>query len=260
MGLFGWVEGQSPFSDTTSRRPSLVLQCLHITSKPSSLTLPTSTYYVRTLSTSFNTVPLFVFYIFLHHGSILLFCVLRHDLLSCQVERNTVIARQMLSAFQACLAEKPCKIVEKSKTCLWMMKKVKSCENRYIILYYIILCYVLLYYIITCVLILYYVLLYDIKTCYIICIFIVIFVRIYTLYKDIVSIILFTGTPQSPRIGGFGGNIYTPWCDGTRHHKNRNLFGGVFCKASGQNACRTHETDRHVLNILTYVCIYIYMI
>jgi hypothetical protein len=128
----------------------------------------------------------------------------------------------------------------------------------YTILYYIILCYVLLYYIITCVLILYYVLLYDIKTCYIICIFKVIFVRIYTLYKDIVSIILFTGTPQSPRIGGFGGNIYTPWCDGTRHHKNRNLFGGGFCKASGQNACRTHETDRNVLNILTYVCIYIY--
>ena len=237
------------------------------------LHLHTTSERFQHLSTLF---PCLVFYIFLHHGSILLFCVLRHDLLSCQVARNTVIARQMLSAFQACLAEKPCKIVEKRAKHVfgWWRRwnHVKTIILYYIILlYYIIFYFILLYYIITCFIMLYFILLYHIITCfiilyyvllcniipcYIICIFIVIFIRIYTLYKDIVSISLFTGTPQSPRIGGFGGNIYTPWCDGTRHHKNRNLFGGVFCKASGQNACRTHETDRNVLNILTYVHIY----
>ena len=60
------------------------------------------------------------------------------------------------------------------------------------ILYYVLLCYiitcfiilhcVLLYYIITYVILLYYVLLYDIITCYIICIFIFIFIRIYTVH------------------------------------------------------------------------------
>ena len=42
--------------------------------------------------------------------------------------------------------------------------------------------------------------------------------------------------------------------------KKIGIYNRVFCKASGQNACRTPETDRNVLNILTYVCIYIYMI
>ena len=50
----------------------LFYNVLHLTSKPSSLSLPTSTYYVRTLSTSFNCVPLFCI---LHAA----FCCLAHN-------------------------------------------------------------------------------------------------------------------------------------------------------------------------------------